>query len=124
MPKASRSRALANRLKWVMWGTESGQGGAFNDQPNSHPVVGDQDQGRQVEPRFVARIEWLGVEARSLGLLAARWDCMSPTASGTLSVLTRSGRRWCTPRPTSWRAFTIRGGRRSRWRTTNEPSVL
>ena len=64
MPRASRSRALAHRLKWVMWGNESGRGGAFNDQPNSHPVVGDQDQARQVAPRFVAHMESLGVEVR------------------------------------------------------------
>ena len=68
MPDASRSRALAHRLKWVMWGNDSGEGGAFGDQPNAHPVVGDEDGARRVVPRFVAHMESLGLEVRLTAL--------------------------------------------------------
>ena len=68
MPDVSRSRAFAHRLKWVMWGNDSGEGGAFGDQPNAHPVVGDEDGARRVVPRFVAHMESLGLEVRLTAL--------------------------------------------------------
>ena len=68
MHDASRSRALAHRLKWVMWGNDSGEGGAFDDQPNAHPVVGDEDEARRVVFRFVAHMDSLGLEVRLAAL--------------------------------------------------------
>ena len=91
MPKASRSRALSHRLKWVMWGNESGRGGAFNDQPNSHPVVGDQDQARQVARRFVAHMESLGVEVR-----------FAAVAGGALGLYEPDGKRITLSPDQSW----------------------
>ena len=57
-------RALAHRAKWVMWGNEGGGGGAFNDQPNSHPVIGDEGQARRAVPHLVSHMESLGLEVR------------------------------------------------------------
>ena len=57
-------RSLIHRAKWILWGNESGEGGAFNDQPNSHPVVGDDEQAQRVIPHFVAHMESLGIEVR------------------------------------------------------------
>ena len=51
-----------------MWGNDSGEGGAFGDQPNAHPVVGDEDGARRVVPRFVAHMESLGLEVRLTAL--------------------------------------------------------
>ena len=65
-PKQPRGglRSLAHRARWVMWGNESRTGGAFNDQPNSHPVVGDEAQARRVAPRLVSHMESLGLEVQ------------------------------------------------------------
>ena len=51
-----------------MWGNDSGEGGAFNDRPNAHPVVGDEDESRRAVPRFVAHMESLGLEVRLAAL--------------------------------------------------------
>ena len=63
-PRKGGLRSLIHRAKWVMWGNESGAGGAFNDQPNSHPVVGDEEQAHRAVPYLVAHMESLGLEVR------------------------------------------------------------
>ena len=45
-----------------MWGNESGQGGAFDDRPNAHPVIGDEDHARRAAPHLIAHMESLGLD--------------------------------------------------------------